>query len=140
MTAFGCSSQRSLPFGSGRFIPEVLLNHILHDVAASSAYILAQIEIWECSGAAKLSEAAVEAARREADSTTNASGARLLVTLEPPVKPKDAYWGGSGGSAAEDADAAAADAADAKGALEKILKGKTGADAVGGSTARNHAA
>lgn len=70
-----------------------------------------------------MSEASVEAARRGAgDPTTNASGARLLASLEPPTKPKDAFWGGSDSSAEADA---AADA-DPKGALEKILKGKSG--------------
>lgn len=93
-----------------------LFSHLLHICCL-------QIEIWECSGAVELSEASVEAARRGAgDPTANASGARLLASLEPPIKPKDTFWGGSGSCTEADA---AADA-DPKGALEKILNGKSG--------------
>ena len=57
------------------------------------------------------------------DAAVNASGLRLLRTLEPPVKSKqDAFWGGDADDAAEESGGA-----DPKGALERLLDGKTGA-------------
>lgn len=46
---------------------------------------------------------------------------RLLVTLEPPVKPRDAFWGGDG----ED-ETAGHDGDDPRSSLERIMQGKTG--------------
>jgi hypothetical protein len=55
------------------------------------------------------------------DDNVNATGMRLLVTLEPPVKPRDAFWGGDG----ED-ETAGHDSDDPRSSLERIMQGKTG--------------